>query len=670
VTKGLDQVVALADHYIDARMIKTGGKEHTDKSQRKFRQPSYGNSSSSAQKNEVWTETKSDNIKRGNKPMNTEERVCYNCGLPGHIRRNCKQRATGTGRGGHHESAAAGALVSNGHGACESQNCKHDPVDNGGVQLSCGCKLPYAGCLTVKPDTDSGQKHLDVVQGSIGGQVVSCLRDTGCTTGVVRSSLVKPSERTGRRKCFRMLDGTLRQAETAIIRLRSPIYSGELECLCVASPICDVIIGNVPGVKDVEDTVDARTERVNAVTTRAQSRAQSKPLKSMLTPVLSDLRVSVEEMGQMQRESEDLARWFELARTGETMPAGKDNTVKFVLKRGLLHRLFTNLMGTETKQLVIPQPLRKGALELAHESVMAGHLGITKTVDRLLSQFWWPGVGADTTRFVRSCDACQRTAPKGRVAKAPLQKMPVIGVPFQRVGIDLVGPVTPTSTSGNRFILCVIDYATRYPEAVALPGVSTEQVAEALCRIFSRVGIPSQILSDQGSQFVSDVMKEVYRLLSIQHITSTPYHLQANGLVEKFNGTLKSMIKKLCLERPTDWDRYLEPALFAYREVKQDSLGFSPFELLYGRSVRGPMAILRELWSKDIPDDEVQSTYEYVFQLRNRMEQTCQLVEESLSKAQVKAKKHFDRKARQRKLKVVDKVLILRPTDSHKMLMT
>jgi len=214
----------------------------------------------------------------------------------------------------------------------------------------------------------------------------------------------------------------------------------------------------------------------------------------------------------------------------------------------------------------------------------------------------------------------------------------VIGVPFQRVGIDLVGPITPPSSSGNRFILCVIDYATRYPEAVALPGVSTEQVAQALW-------VPRQILSDQGSQFVSEVMQEVYRLFSIQHITSTPYHPQANGLVEKFNGTLKSMIKKLCLERPSDWDRYLEPALFAYRQVKQDSLGFSPFELLYSRTVRGPMTILRELWTKDMPNDEVQSTYQYVFDLRNRMEQTCQLVEESLGNAQVKAKKYFDRKA-------------------------
>ena len=69
------------------------------------------------------------------------------------------------------------------------------------------------------------------------------------------------------------------------------------------------------------------------------------------------------------------------------------------------------------------------------------------------------------------------------------------------------------------------------------------------------------------------------------------------------------MLKKLCMERPTDWDRYLEAVLFAYREVKQDTLGFSPFELLYGRTVTGPMAILRGLWSKEIPEEEAQSTF-------------------------------------------------------------
>ena len=185
---------------------------------------------------------------------------------------------------------------------------------------------------------------------------------------------------------------------------------------------------------------------------------------------------------------------------------------------------------------------------------MAGHLVVSKTLDRLLTQFWWPGIGVDVTRFVRSCDACQKTTPKGRVGKVPLQKMPIIREPFQRVEIDLVGPITPPSSTGNRYILCVIEYATRYPEAVAVQGISTEQVAEALCTVFSRVGVPREILSDQESQFVSNVMCEVYRLLSIRHTVSSPYHPETNGLVEKFNGTLKAMMKKLCLERPTDWD--------------------------------------------------------------------------------------------------------------------
>jgi len=201
--------------------------------------------------------------------------------------------------------------------------------------------------------------------------------------------------------------------------------------------------------------------------------------------------------------------------------------------------------------------------------------------------------------------------------------MPIVSVPFRRVGIDLIGPIVPTSSSENKYILTVVDHATRYPEAVALPGISTEQVAEALCKVYSRVGVPKQIVTHQGTQFMSDVMKEVSRLLSIEHVTSSPYHPQCNGLVGKFNGTLKSMIKKLCTERPKDWDRYFERALFAYREVRHETLGFSPFEMLYGRTVRGPMAILRELWTNKLPEDEVQTTYQYVFHLSIKLEETC-----------------------------------------------
>lgn len=117
--------------------------------------------------------------------------------------------------------------------------------------------------------------------------------------------------------------------------------------------------------------------------------------------------------------------------------------------------------------------------------------------------------------------------------------MPLIAEPFHRVAADIVGPLDPRKTKGNKYILTIIDFATRYPEAVALSDIETERVAEALVDVFSRVGVPRKILTDQGSQFTSDVMKEVSRLLSLTRITTTPYHPMCNGLVENFNGTLK-----------------------------------------------------------------------------------------------------------------------------------
>ena len=125
---------------------------------------------------------------------------------------------------------------------------------------------------------------------------------------------------------------------------------------------------------------------------------------------------------------------------------------------------------------------------------------------------------------------------------------------------------------------------------------------------------------------------------------------------------------KMCQERPKDWDRYLPAILFAYREIPQSSTGFSPFELLYGRTVRGPMQILKELWTEDC-EDETRNTYQYVLELRNHLEETCQLARESLYEAQGHQKHHYDKKARNRQFKVGQKVLVLLPTDSNKLVL-
>jgi len=182
-------------------------------------------------------------------------------------------------------------------------------------------------------------------------------------------------------------------------------------------------------------------------------------------------------------------------------------------------------------------------MKLEHDNIMSGHQGVKKTYDRVVAHFFWPGVHGDVVRYCHSCDICQRTVAKGKVAKTPLGKTPLIELPFKRVAVDLIGPIAPLTDRGNRYVLTMIDYATRYPEAMALKSIEPETVAEALVTMLSRVGIPEEILSDRGSQFLSRVMKEVSRLLSINQIVTTPYSSMCNGLVERFNGTLKAMLK-------------------------------------------------------------------------------------------------------------------------------
>ncbi|GFN97913.1 multiple epidermal growth factor-like domains protein 6 [Plakobranchus ocellatus] len=164
-------------------------------------------------------------------------------------------------------------------------------------------------------------------------------------------------------------------------------------------------------------------------------------------------------------------------------------------------------------------------------------------------------------------------------------------------------------------------------------------------------------------------MKEVCRLLGIKPKTTTPYHPICNGLVERFNATLKTCLLRLCSEQPRQWHRYINPLLFAYREVPQESTHFAPFELLYGRTVRGPTHILRELWTKEIEEPDVKSSYEYVLNLSERLEDTLKIAREELEKAQGRQKHYYDRTAKRRKFSVGEKVLVLPPTDSNKLLM-
>ncbi len=185
--------------------------------------------------------------------------------------------------------------------------------------------------------------------------------------------------------------------------------------------------------------------------------------------------------------------------------------------------------------------------------------------------------------------------------------------------MDIVGPLEKSS-AGHRYILVICDYATRYPEAFALRTITTPEVMHALIQLFYRVGIPMEILTNQGTNFTSRLMKQLHQQLGITAVRTSPYHPQTDGLVERFNQTLKSMLRKFVADTGRDWDKWLPFVLFAYREVPQASTGFSPFELLYGWHVQGPLDLLKKAWMAPADKTDERSIVKFVLEMRNRLE--------------------------------------------------
>jgi len=122
--------------------------------------------------------------------------------------------------------------------------------------------------------------------------------------------------------------------------------------------------------------------------------------------------------------------------------------------------------------------------------------------------------------------------------------MPLVSEPFAEVAIDIIGPLPVYQESGNRFILTVLDLCTHYPEANPLKQHTAANVAQALGTVFSRFGFPQEILSDQGSDFMSELMQVFLNEFSAHHIRTSPYHPQSNGARERFNGTLKGTLRR------------------------------------------------------------------------------------------------------------------------------
>uniref|UniRef100_A0A7M4FCE6 Integrase catalytic domain-containing protein n=1 Tax=Crocodylus porosus TaxID=8502 RepID=A0A7M4FCE6_CROPO len=241
--------------------------------------------------------------------------------------------------------------------------------------------------------------------------------------------------------------------------------------------------------------------------------------------------------------------------------------------------------------------------------------------------------------------------------------MPIIQEPFARVALDVVGPL-PRSTSGHRFLLVFIDYATRFPEAIPLRAVTGAKVAEELMKWVSRFGIPKEIVTDQGTNFMSAVMAALCRVLHVAHLRTTIYRPQTNGLVERFNATLKGMLRRCAQEDPAKWDLLVPPLLFAVRDAPQASTGYSPFRLVFGHRPRSLLDIVRESWENSAWGSRQVDGYAQEFQ--DRLHKAQRAAQDNLAQAQAQQKHRYDQGTQERELQPGQKVLVMLPNHPSK----
>lgn len=281
--------------------------------------------------------------------------------------------------------------------------------------------------------------------------------------------------------------------------------------------------------------------------------------------------------------------WSNVAPGSEKMKVLWAQWESLIIEDGLLYRKFESVDGRETKlQLIVPESLQEEVLKYVHDNITSGHLGINKTLSRLRERFYWPDCGRAVRNYCRKCDMCAAQKGPKRKDRAPLGRY-VVGCPLERVAIDVTGPFVQ-SYQGNRYLLVVMDYYTKWPEAYPLPNQEATTVARTIVNEFvCRYGVPLELHSDQGRNFESAVFREMCCLLGIKKTRTSPRHPESDGMVERYNRTLKQQLSLFVEEQQKDWDIQVPMLLLAYRTANHESTKFTPAKLMLGHELRVPV---------------------------------------------------------------------------------
>ena len=253
--------------------------------------------------------------------------------------------------------------------------------------------------------------------------------------------------------------------------------------------------------------------------------------------------------------------------------------------------VMNGLVGITSKgdfRTAVPKELRQDIIRMAHDHPTSGHMGRRRTSFRVRQRFIWPGMYADVRAFCEGCTLCQR-----RHRPSPAKRAPMVtemtSKPFQRIALDITE--MPMSAKGNKYALVIMDYFSKYVRIYPMADQTTETILDCLLDWVHDFGVPNRLHSDQGRQFESRMFQAMCERLGIKKTRTTPYHPESDGMVERFNRTLKDMISKYVDGEGLSWDTDVKAYSMAYNSSVHSATGYTPYFLVHGYEPRMPLDV-------------------------------------------------------------------------------
>ena len=326
---------------------------------------------------------------------------------------------------------------------------------------------------------------------------------------------------------------------------------------------------------------------------------------------------------------------------------------QFVIIDGVVY--FTEGKKGSRKRAVVPSHLQLQMMKESHGGSLAGHFAGRCLYDMLARHWWWERMFSDVVEYCRSCTSCAIASGLGRPSKPTLAPIPVQR-PFQIIGVDVME--LPVTKRGNRYAIVFQDMFSKWPMVYPAPDQKSLRLVKLLVEeIVPVFGVPEALLSDRGTNLLSHLMLDVCRLLGVKKLNTTAYHPQCDGMVERFNRTLKSMIRKHVAVLGAQWDQYLSGLLWAYRNTPHDSTGEKPSFLLFGMDCRSPTeAVL-------LPPStfEAMDVGDYREELIRSLSSARKIAQTVLQQAQQQYKGSYDRHAHPIRYQLGDWIMLKFP---------